>query len=147
MSLDLNLNPHLHWNLDLGLHLGFYLDYLDLLPAFTQQEFADPVNQLYQDIRSQHNHPRPWPSPFPQSQVPNGAHRDAINPWSREFALLDKIYRDEDRFSETRDTFNFKIIVFRERCRRVGFPPEAYTHGASKLISGQAQLFYGNASI
>ncbi len=59
--------------------------------------------------------------------------------------MLDKIYKDEDKFSGTGDNFNFKVTIFYDKCRRVGLPPNAYIYGASIMLSGQAQThFYAN---
>ena len=97
----------------------------------------------------------PYPPFQPQSsyrpsQPPNEPQRDIANQYSKELTLLDKIYKDEDKFSSTGDNFNFKVTIFYDKCSRVGLPPNAYIHGASIMLSGQAQTYYyancGNAS-
>lgn len=56
--------------------------------------------------------------------------------------MLDKIYKDEDKFSGTGDNFNFKVTIFYDKCRRVGLLPNAHFYGASIILSGQAQTHY-----
>ena len=53
--------------------------------------------------------------------------------------MLDKIYKDDDKFGGTGDNFSFKVTIFLDKCRRVGFPEDAYIQGASIMLSGQAQ--------
>ncbi len=64
--------------------------------------------------------------------------------------MLDKIYKDEDKFGGTGDNLNFKVTIFYDKCRRVSLPPNAYIHGASIMLLGQAQTYYyanrGNTS-
>ena len=75
----------------------------------------------------------------------NQPQRDVTNQFSRELTLLDKIYKEEDKFSGTGDNFDFKVTIYYDKCRRVGLPPQAYIHGASIMLSGQAQTrFYAN---
>lgn len=70
---------------------------------------------------------------------------DIMNRYLIEFVMLDKIYKDEDKFSGTGDNFNFKVTIFDDKCRRVRLPPNVYIYGASIMLSGQAQThFYVN---
>ena len=56
--------------------------------------------------------------------------------------MLDKIYKEKDKFSSIGDNFNFKITIFYNKCRRVGLSPNTYIYGASIMLSGQAQTYY-----
>ena len=67
---------------------------------------------------------------------------DTSTQWSRELVLLDKIYKDDDKFSGTGDNFVFKVNIYYDKCRRVGLPPNAYLQGASIMLSGQAQTYH-----
>lgn len=52
--------------------------------------------------------------------------------------MLDKIYKDKDKFSSMGDNFNFKVRIFHHKYRLVGLPPNANNYGASIMQSGQA---------
>ena len=67
---------------------------------------------------------------------------DTSTQWSRELVLLDKIYKDDDKFSGTGDNFVFKVNIYYDKCRRVGLPPDAYLHDASIMLFGQAQTYH-----
>ena len=56
--------------------------------------------------------------------------------------MLDKIYKDEDKFSGTGDNFNFKVTIFYNKYRQVGLPPNAYIYGTSIMLSGQVQMHF-----
>ena len=54
--------------------------------------------------------------------------------------MLDKIYKDKNKFSGTGDNFNFKVTS-----RQVGLLPNAYIYGASIILFSQSQTyFYAN---
>lgn len=64
------------------------------------------------------------------------------NRYSKELIMLNKIYKDDDKFGGTDDNFSFKATIFLDKCRRVGLPEDAYIQGASIMLSGQAQTYY-----
>lgn len=56
--------------------------------------------------------------------------------------MLDKIYKDKDKFNNTSDNINFKVIIFYNKYKQVGLPPNTYIQGAYIMVSGQAQMHY-----
>ena len=64
--------------------------------------------------------------------------------------MLDKICKDEDKFSSTSDNFNFKVTIFYNKYRQVGLPPNAYIYVVFIMLFGQAQThfyaYFGNTS-
>ena len=52
--------------------------------------------------------------------------------------MLDKIYKDDDKFGGIGDNFRFKVTIFLDKCRRVGLPEDAYIQDTSIMLSGQA---------
>ena len=56
--------------------------------------------------------------------------------------MLDKIYKEEDKFSGTGDNFNFKVTIFYNKYRQVRLPPNAYIYSTSIMLSDQAQTYY-----
>lgn len=52
--------------------------------------------------------------------------------------MFDKIYKGDDKFGGMGDNFNFKIIIFLNKYRRVDLPKDTYIQGSSIMLSGQA---------
>lgn len=64
--------------------------------------------------------------------------------YSHELTQLDKVYKDDDKFSGTGDNLDYKLAIFYDKCNRIGLPPEMYGRAASIMLSGQAQTYYYN---
>lgn len=45
---------------------------------------------------------------------------------SKDFIMLDKIYKNDDKFGDTGDNFSFKVIIFLDKYRWVSLPEDAY---------------------
>ena len=122
-------------------------DNLNLIAANSRGLSADPRTQSYQDTRLQTPlHQSASPNPYiPQaplsSQSPQftqqisqklppsqSSHQtphhqfqeNSTNQYAKELTLLEKIYKDNDKFSGTGDNFGFKLTIFLDKCRRVG---------------------------
>lgn len=68
-----------------------------------------------------------------------------IRQYSKELIQLDKLYKNEDKFSRTEDNFTFKLSIFYDKCQLVGLLLDTYFEGVSVLLTGQAQThFYTN---
>jgi hypothetical protein len=65
--------------------------------------------------------------------------------FSKKLILLDKIYRNDDKFDEIDDNFEFKLMIFQNKCRRVDLFQEAYIQDAFIMLIEQTQThFYAN---
>ncbi len=60
----------------------------------------------------------------------------------RQLALLNKIYKEENKFSDIDSNFDMKVMTFYDKCRRVELLSQAYIQGASIMLSGQALTHY-----
>lgn len=40
--------------------------------------------------------------------------------------MLNKVYKNKDKFSDTNDNFNFKVIIFYNKYRQVELPLNIY---------------------
>lgn len=56
--------------------------------------------------------------------------------------MLDKIYKDNDKFGGIGNNFNFKVTIFLDKCRQVSLPEDIYIQGASIMLSDQTQTYY-----
>ena len=59
--------------------------------------------------------------------------------------MLDKIYKDDEKFDDIDDNFDFKLAIFEDKCRRVDLSSEIYIQIAFIMFTEQAQTrFYVN---
>lgn len=56
--------------------------------------------------------------------------------------MFDKIYKDKNRFNDTDNNFNFKVMIFYNKYRQVKSPPNDYIYITSIMFFGQAQIYY-----
>ncbi len=49
-----------------------------------------------------------------------------INQYSKKFIMLNKIYKNEDRFDDTNNNFNLKVIIFYNNYKQVSLLPNTY---------------------
>ncbi len=78
-------------------------------------------------------------------------HRQAYEPqpeprnFCKELADLIKIYRKEDKFKGKDDNFDFKIMIFHDKCNVTELFKNAYMQAASIMLEGRAlSHFYSN---
>ncbi len=71
---------------------------------------------------------------FNQSYVSN-------DDYSRQLTLLNKIYKEKDKFSETESNFDFKIMKFYDKCKRAKLFEHAYLQSVLIMLSNEA-LYY-----
>jgi hypothetical protein len=67
---------------------------------------------------------------------------ERIDNYAKKIAFLNKIYRDEDRFSDPKDNFEFKLLIFFDRCSQMNLPKHAYLKAASIMLSDQTLTYY-----
>lgn len=56
--------------------------------------------------------------------------------------MLDKIYKEEDKFGNTGNNFNFKVTIFYNRYRRISLLSNVYIHNSFIILSDQAHKYY-----
>lgn len=123
-------------------------------PHGHNKEFCPTV--IHEDLKPQpYQNATPQPDPHssgsqfnPLDEQDQRLTQTRDNQLTRELVLLDKIYKEEDKFGGTVDNFDFKVTVYFDKCRRAGLPSHAYIQGASIMLTGQAQIcFYANWNI
>ncbi len=55
--------------------------------------------------------------------------------------MLDKIFKDEDKFSSTSENFNFKVTIFYDIYKRVGLLSNGFIYDISIMLFSQAQMY------
>ncbi len=103
----------------------------------SQQAPQAPFNQAPQAPFAQ----APHTFQSPPHTTPSVSARSGDS-YSSQLVILDEIYKEEDKFSDTGDNFDFKILIFQDKCRRAGLPEHAYIQGASIMLSGRALSHY-----
>lgn len=64
------------------------------------------------------------------------------NQYPKKLIILDKIYKDDNKFSSMGNNFNFQFIIFLDNYKQVGLPAESYIKGAYIILLGQFQTYY-----
>jgi len=67
--------------------------------------------------------------------------------YSKEAATIAKIYTDDQKYDGVSDSFNFKLTIFYDICKRAGLPPKGYITAFPTMLKGLAQDHYYNSSL
>ena len=67
--------------------------------------------------------------------------------YSREAATIAKIYTDNQKYAGVADSFDFKLTIFYNICKRLGVLPEAYITVFLTMLKGLAQDHYYSSSM
>ncbi len=68
-----------------------------------------------------------------------------MNDWFRQLTLLNKIYKKNEKFSDTSSNFDFKMLNFYDKCRRARLFEHVYLQNVSIMLSNEAlDYFYSN---
>ncbi len=62
--------------------------------------------------------------------------------YSKKLILLEKIYRDENKFDITNDNFDFKIMIFYDKCNRANLSQIAYEQNVSIMFRDQVLIYF-----
>jgi len=80
------------------------------------------------------------PSPPPaQYLYPNTANTDPaihLPIYSKEAATITKIYTDGQKYNGVNDSFDFKLTIFYDICKRAGLPPKGYITAFPTMLKG-----------
>jgi hypothetical protein len=58
--------------------------------------------------------------------------------YSKEAVTIVKIYTDDQKYNGVSDSFNFKLTIFYDICRRSSLPPEGYMTAFPIILKGLA---------
>ncbi len=64
------------------------------------------------------------------------------NDFFRQLALLNKIYKKKDKFSDTDSNFDYKVMIFYDKCKRASLFSHAYIQDVLIMLSSQALIHY-----
>ncbi len=60
----------------------------------------------------------------------------------RQSALLNKIYKKKDKFNDTNSNFDYKVMIFYDKCKRASLSSHAYIQDALIMLSSQTLIHY-----
>lgn len=52
------------------------------------------------------------------------------------------VYKAKDKFNDTSDNFNFKVIIFYNKFKQIGLPSNTYIYGIFIILFSQDQIYY-----
>ena len=64
---------------------------------------------------------------------------DSETRYSKKLVLFDRIYKNEKKFEETNDSFDYKLLLFYNKCKRVNLFKRAYIYEISIMLTEQIQ--------
>ncbi len=65
-----------------------------------------------------------------------------FNNYSKKLVLLKKIYKNDDKFDIIDDNFNFKILIFYDKCKRADLFRIAYDEDVSIMFRNQILIYF-----
>jgi len=67
--------------------------------------------------------------------------------YSKEAATITKIYIDDQKYNRVSNSFNFKLTIFYNICKRASLPPKGYITIFLIILKGLTQNHYYNGSL
>jgi len=67
--------------------------------------------------------------------------------YSKKAATITKIYTDDQKYDRVSNSFNFKLTIFYNICKRASLPPKGYITALLTMLKGLAQDHYYNSSL
>src|SRR5580700_1863730 len=62
--------------------------------------------------------------------------------YTREITIIGKIYNDDQKYDSISDSFDFKLSIFYDICRRYGLLPDGYIIAFPNILKGLALSYY-----
>jgi hypothetical protein len=60
----------------------------------------------------------------------------------RQLTLFNKIYKKKDKFNDTNNNFNYKVMIFYNKYKRARLSSHTYIHDVSIMLSNQTFIYY-----
>jgi hypothetical protein len=67
--------------------------------------------------------------------------------YSKKIITIAKIYTDDQKYNSISNSFDFKLTIFYNICRRSSLPPERYITMFPIMLKGLAQVYYYNYNL
>jgi hypothetical protein len=83
--------------------------------------------------------------PTLQQQSDPGAGGTAL--YSKEATIMAKMYTNSQKYDRVSESFDFKLAIFKDICRRAGLQPDGYMIAFPTMLKGLAQDYYYNRTL
>jgi hypothetical protein len=62
--------------------------------------------------------------------------------YSKELSILNKLYKNEEKFENTEDNFDFKLIIYLDKCKYADLSEHAYEKDVSLMLTNETLTYY-----
>ncbi len=66
----------------------------------------------------------------------------SANDFFKQLILLSKIYKKKDKFNDTNSNFDYKVMIFYDKCKRANLSSHAYIQNIFVMFSSQTLIHY-----
>jgi hypothetical protein len=80
-----------------------------------------------------------------QQQLDLGARGTAL--YSKEAAIVAKMYTDSQKYNKVSESFDFKLAIFEDICRRASLQLDSYIIAFPTMLKGLAQDYYYSCTL
>jgi hypothetical protein len=109
---------------------------------YAATEYADenprPMNLTRRAPQPDYQAPEPY-APSPPPEVNQSGERVT---YAKKLSALNKLYKDEEKFEDTENNFDFKLTIYLDKCKFADLPEHAYGKGVSLMLTGEALTYY-----
>jgi hypothetical protein len=117
--------------------------------AFVPQQPAQQQYNPQQPAQQQYN----LQQPAQQHTLLQSTLQQPLDPgggtalYSKEAAMVTKMYTDSQKYNRVSDSFDFKLAIFEDICRRAGLQPDSYMIVFPTMLKGLVQDHYYNHTL
>jgi hypothetical protein len=62
--------------------------------------------------------------------------------YAKELSALNKLYKDEEKFEDTEDNFDFKLTIYLDKCKFADLSEHAYEKDVSLMLTNETLIYY-----
>ncbi len=62
--------------------------------------------------------------------------------YAKELSALNKLYKNEEKFEDTEDNFDFKLTIYLDKCKFADLSEHAYEKGVSLMLTNETLTYY-----
>jgi hypothetical protein len=62
--------------------------------------------------------------------------------YSKELSTLNKLYKNEEKFENTKNNFDFKLTIYLDKCKYVNLSEHAYEKNVSLMLTNETLTYY-----
>jgi hypothetical protein len=108
------------------------------LSEYALAEYANPssVNHTRQTLQSDER------NQDYQTLEPYASSSSSKITYDKELSMLNKLYKEKNKFESTENNFDFKLTIYLDKCRHADLPKHAYEKGISAMLTDETLTRY-----